>query len=242
MYMHGNLTYDEVCAKVAHSINALNVGKREMPAAGDKMQLFKHAIDRGPSSSPAERKADFILRDLLYFHAEKNIVYYEELWYSVHDLRTKMLMRFKMINKAKVEFQECLVDRGPAAVKEALDHAAKVLPPEESPPELILCSVRAGTIQDMFPAIMEYDCREDLLKASDLHNLAVISVSARAGGVMDGHLGGYLANDERCLRCLPRWVVRAPSCIPNSLSGACAGSSAVCSSYLLTEVCAGDGC
>ena len=242
MYMHGNLTYDQVCAKVAHSINALNVGKREMPAAGDKMQLFKHAIDRGPSSSPAERKADFILRDLLYFHAEKNIVYYEELWYSVHDLRTKMLMRFKMINKAKVEFQECLVDRGPAAVKEALDHAAKVLPPEESPPELILCSVRAGTIQDMFPAIMEYDCREDLLKASDLHNLAVISVSARAGGVMDGHLGGYLANDERCLRCLPRWVVRAPSCIPNSLSSACAGSSAVCSSYLLTEVCAGDGC
>jgi hypothetical protein len=50
------------------------------------------------------------------YGVDRCIVYYEELWYSVEDLETKMLLKFKMIRGGRLHTNEVLVDRGPDAV------------------------------------------------------------------------------------------------------------------------------
>jgi ubiquitin carboxyl-terminal hydrolase 7 len=117
MHLHGGLTYAAVCNAVANRLNELKIAERS-PASGDKLQLCKHLHKDGPNSTPAERKADVLLRDLLngLYGAEKFILYYEELWYSIEDLKKNMLLRYRTINAGLVDQEECLVDRGATAV------------------------------------------------------------------------------------------------------------------------------
>ena len=86
-YMHQNFQYSQVCEKIAEKINEVRVAAGPL-ADGKKMQLIRHSHKDGPYSLPAERKADWQLCDLLNrsnmsygYGVEKNIVYYEELWY-----------------------------------------------------------------------------------------------------------------------------------------------------------------
>ena len=69
-------------------------------------------------SQPA---ANFMLRDMCStsgnYGADKVIVYYEELWYSVEDLETKMLLNLKIIRRGRITPIQLLVDKGPRAVK-----------------------------------------------------------------------------------------------------------------------------
>ena len=69
-------------------------------------------------SQPA---ANFVLRDMCSTGgnngADKVIVYYEELWYSVEDLETKMLLNIKIIRRGRITPIPLLVDKGPRAVK-----------------------------------------------------------------------------------------------------------------------------
>ncbi len=69
-------------------------------------------------SQPA---ANLVLRDICstgsHYGADKVIVYYEELWYSVEDLETKMLLNLKIIRRGRITPIPLLVDKGPRAVK-----------------------------------------------------------------------------------------------------------------------------
>jgi ubiquitin carboxyl-terminal hydrolase 7 len=117
MQLHGSLEYNTVCEKVAHRLNELKLAESP-PAKGDKMQLWKHTHRDGPASNPAERRANVVLRDILggTYGSEKSIVYYEELWYSVEDLKRKLFLRLKIIHSGKTEIKEVLVEKGRGAV------------------------------------------------------------------------------------------------------------------------------
>jgi hypothetical protein len=82
------------------------------------MQLWKHTHRDGPAINPAERRANVVLRDILggTYGSEKSIVYYEELWYSVEDLKRKLFLRLKIMHNGKTEIKEVLVEKGRGAV------------------------------------------------------------------------------------------------------------------------------
>ena len=69
----------------------------------------------------SQRAANFVLKDVCNpvsnHGAEKVIVYYEELWYSVEDLETKMLLNLKIIRRGRITLLPLLVDKGPRAVE-----------------------------------------------------------------------------------------------------------------------------
>jgi ubiquitin carboxyl-terminal hydrolase 7 len=117
MQLHGSLEYDTICEKVAHRLNELKLAESP-PAKGDKMQLWKHTHRDGPAINPAERRANVVLRDILggTYGSEKSIVYYEELWYSVEDLKRKLFLRLKIMHNGKTEIKEVLVEKGRGAV------------------------------------------------------------------------------------------------------------------------------
>ena len=120
MQLHGNLDYDAICDRVAHRLNELKLAESP-PAKGDKMQLWKHTHRDGPASNPAERRSSAgaaVLRDLLgnIYGADKSIVYYEELWYSVEELKSKLFLRLKILHSGKTEIKEILVEKGSTAV------------------------------------------------------------------------------------------------------------------------------
>jgi hypothetical protein len=116
LWLNSQSQYEHVCEKVAHEVNELKLAATP-PADGDKLQLWRHSHkDGGPDRSPAERKPDWQLGDILinnHHGQDKNIVYYEELWYSVDDLKTKMLLRYKMGFGGKGGTNEVLVSRSP---------------------------------------------------------------------------------------------------------------------------------